>query len=333
MTTTGSSVVGRLRTRSRKLSFVLVLSMVSVLALPGASAHASANLMVNPDLEVLDGSGFPVCWEKSGWGENAFQFSVTSNAHSGSRAMRIELSSTSGGDRKAMMLENPSCAPNVTPGHQYDMSVWYTTTTPNTVMTLFRHDVALGWQYWTDPASLQVTDTYLKKTVRTPAVPPNTDQITWGVTIYGVGTLTTDDYSLVDATVPAPDQECSAGDACTQGVWQVMPFDSPARAIHSVVLNNGNVLLVAGSGNDPAAFAAGTFTTAVYQPQTGTFVAVPTPADLFCAGHVQLSDGRVLVMGGNKSYPDRRRHTWLQGTARLVRLRPGRPTPTSGSTT
>ena len=63
------------------------------------------------------------------------------------------------------------------------------------------------------------------------------------------------------------------------------------------------MLLVAGSGNDPDAFAAGTFTTAVYQPNTGTFVNVPTPADLFCSGHVQLSDGRVLVMGGNKDYP------------------------------
>lgn len=180
----GSGVVGRLRARSRKLTFVLVLTLLSVLGVPGASAYASANLMVNANFEALDASGFPLCWERSGWGDNSFEFSVTSNAHSGSRAMQIVLTSTSGGDRKAMMLENPSCAPNVTPGHQYDMSVWYMTTTPNTVMTLFRHDVALGWQYWTDPATLPVTGTYLNKTVRTPTVPPNTDQITWGVTIY-----------------------------------------------------------------------------------------------------------------------------------------------------
>ena len=56
---------------------------------------------------------------------------------------------------------------------------------------------------------------------------PGTDQITWGVTIYGVGTLTTDDYSVVDSTVPSPGNQCSAGPACTQGVWQVMPFTSP----------------------------------------------------------------------------------------------------------
>jgi hypothetical protein len=134
-------------------------------------------------------------------------------------------------------------------------------------------------------------------------VPANTDQIVWGVTIYGVGTLVTDDYSMVDATQATPGDACSAGAACTSGVWQVMPFNSPVRAVHSVVLNNGNVLLVAGSGNDPSGFAAGTFKTALYQPRTGTFISVPTPADLFCAGHVQLSDGRVLIMSGTKAYP------------------------------
>ena len=277
---------------------VLLIGVV----LPHPRAFASANLLVNGDLEAVTGD-FPVCWEQSGWGAEEFTFGVTDEAHSGTKAMSITRTTAPNGDRKAMMLENPSCAPNVTPGHQYDLSVWYTTTTPNTVMTMFRHDVAFGWQYWTDLAHLEVTASYTQKTVRTPQVPPDTDQITWGVTIYGVGTLVTDDYSMVDATVPKPGTDCSAGEACTKGVWQVMPFDAPARAMHAVVLHNGNVLLVAGSGNSPENFAAGSFATALYQPYTGTFVQVPTPADLFCAGHVQLSDGRVLVMGGNRAYP------------------------------
>ncbi|MET0424667.1 MAG: galactose oxidase early set domain-containing protein, partial [Actinoplanes sp.] len=249
------------------------------------------------------GAGFPVCWERSGWGDGGYTFDVTPVAHSGARAMEITLAATVGGDRKAMMLENPSCAPNVTPGHQYDLSVWYTTTTPDTVMTVFRRDAAQGWVYWTDLATLPVTSSWQEQSVRTPPVPPGTDQITWGVTVYGAGALRTDDYAMVDATQPAPGTACSAGPACTAGAWQVLPFDSPVRAIHAVVLHNGDVLLVAGSGNNPDDFAAGTFRTAVYRPRTGTFVDVPTPADLFCAGHVQLPDGRVLIMGGNKDYP------------------------------
>ena len=291
------------RMRARQLAALMVFALLIVLGMTSRSAYADANLVANAGLEALDGNGFPLCWEKSGWGDNTYQFSVTNQAHSGSRAMQVTLSAVAGGDRKAMMVEDASCAPNVTPGHQYDLSVWYKTNTPDTVITIFRHDVQLGWQYWTDLATLAPTTAYLRKTVRTPPVPPNTDQVTWGVAIYGTGTVVTDDYSMVDATQHTPGNACSAGVACTKGVWQVMPFNSPVRGIHAVVLKNGNVLLVAGSGNDLDAFAAGTFTTALYQPRTGTFINVPTPADLFCSGHVQLTDGRVLIMGGNKDYP------------------------------
>ncbi len=286
-----------------RLGQALIVALLVVLALPARPAAAGATLIVNGGLETLAADGFPVCWERSGWGDSAYTFAVTDQAHSGARAMEITLSAAGAGDRKAMMLENPSCAPNVTPGHQYDVSAWYTTTTPNTVLTVFRHDVAQGWVYWTDLATLPVTATWQEQTVRTPVVPPGTDQIVWGVTIYGAGTLRTDDYRMEDVTQPVPGTACTAGPACTRGAWQVMPFESPVRAIHAVLLHNGDVLLIAGSGNDPEAFAAGTFKTARYRPSTGRFTEVPTPADLFCAGHVQLADGRVLVMGGNKDYP------------------------------
>ncbi|ATO85399.1 Galactose oxidase [Actinoplanes sp. SE50] len=292
-------------TDRKRIGQALVVALLAVLAatVPAGPARASANLVANPGLENLDPAGFPVCWEKSGWGDQSFTFGVSSPGHTGATAMRISLATSPSGDRKAMMLENPSCAPTVTPGHQYDLSAWYTTSTANTVMTVFRHDLAQGWVYWTDLATLPVASAWTRKTVRTPQVPANTDQIVWGVTIYGVGTLQTDDYAMNDVTAPATGTSCSAGDACTKGVWQVSPFDSPVRGIHSVVLRNGDVLLVAGSGNNPDDFAAKTFTTAVYHPASGTFSSVATPADLFCSGHVQLPDGRVLIMGGNKAYP------------------------------
>lgn len=73
--------------------------------------------------------------------------------------------------------------------------------------------------------------------------------------------------------------------------------------MHSVVLSNGKVLLIAGSGNSEENFDAGTFTSAVYDPVKGTYKVIPTPKDMFCSGHVQLADGRVLVMSGNKAFP------------------------------
>ncbi|MDH6131488.1 hypothetical protein P3T37_000857 [Kitasatospora sp. MAA4] len=282
--------------------YAAVLALLALM-LGAQPVWAGADLVVNPSLEALDANGFPVCWEQSGWGNGTVNYAVTSDSHSGTHAMRITVAGVTSGDRKAMMVENPSCAPSVTPDHQYDLGVWYTTTTPDTVVTAFRHDVAGGWQYWTDLATLPVASAYTHTSVRTPVVPPNTDQISWGVTVYGNGTLTTDDYTMEDATVPATGSVCTAGSACTAGSWQVMPFLNPVRSMHAIVLHDGRVLLMAGSGNDPMAFAAGTFTSAVYDPSNGTFHQIPTPADMFCSGHVQLPDGRVLIVGGTKSYP------------------------------
>ena len=122
------------RRNRRDLGVTLILSLLSLLALPTLPAAAGANLVANGGLESVGADGFPVCWERSGWGDSPYTFDVTAQAHTGARAMQITLAQTAAGDRKAMMLENPSCAPNVSPGHQYDLSVWYTTTTPNTAM-------------------------------------------------------------------------------------------------------------------------------------------------------------------------------------------------------
>ena len=290
----------QLRSVRAAVSALVIAAAVSLLG--GATASAGVNLVVNPGLETLGSNGFPTCWEQSGYGTNNYSFSVTNQAHSGSNAMKVTITSYTNGDRKAMMLENSSCAPAVTPAHQYTLCVWYMSTTPNAVITAFRHDVSAGWQYWMDLKTLTVSGSYTQACVVTPQVPANTDQITWGVAVYGVGTVITDDYSMVDNT-PTGGGGCTAGAACTQGAWQVLPFPSPVRAIHAVLLYTGKVLLVAGSGNDPTEFAAGTFTSAVYDPASGSFQVIPTPDDFFCSGHVQLSDGRVLILGGNLAYP------------------------------
>ncbi|MFI9238562.1 galactose oxidase-like domain-containing protein [Streptomyces sp. NPDC053079] len=305
--TTGrrTRIPGR-RRRTRAAAALLLASSASfglLLAAPGP-AEAGSNMVVNPGFEsVRSSDALPTCWEKSGWGDNDFTVTTTDQAHSGGKALSVSVTRRVDGDRKALMVEDTSCAPNVTPAHQYDLSLWYKSTTPDATITVFRHDVKAGWQYWTDLKTLPVSADYTRASVRTPVVPPGTDQITWGVSVHGTGTVVSDDYDMEDATQPAVGDTCTAGDACTKGTWAVMPFKNPVRSMHSVVLHNGKVLLVAGSGNDPDMFKAGTFTSAVYDPKTGTTKTIPTPVDMFCAGHVQLSDGRVLIMSGNKAYP------------------------------
>ncbi|GGU36608.1 hypothetical protein GCM10010274_25040 [Streptomyces lavendofoliae] len=269
-------------------------------------AAAGINLLKNPGFETpgTGQDGMPDCWSRSGWGDNDVTFTTTTDAHSGNRAVKVELTRRVDGDRKALVTESAACAPAVATERQYDLSLWYRSTTPDAAITLFRHDTTTGWQYWTDLKTLPVAGAYTRAEVRTPVVPPGTDRIAWGVSVFGTGSVTTDDYTMEEVAPPAPDPVCTGtAEECAKGRWQVLGVKNPVRSMHSVVLHNGKVLLIAGSGNDPEMFEAGTFTSAVYDPANGSFRTIPTPVDMFCAGHVQLSDGRVLVMSGNKGYP------------------------------
>ncbi|MFG3659961.1 galactose oxidase-like domain-containing protein [Streptomyces sp. NPDC047706] len=288
----------------RRTALLAVAGLTGGLLLTAPQPASAANLIKNPGFETAGTGDMPYCWSKSGWGDNDFTFETVADAHTGSKAMKVTLTRRLEGDRKALITESAACAPVVTPGKQYDLGLWYKTTTPDANITLFRHDATAGWQYWTDLKTLDMAGTWTEATVRTPEVPAGTDRISWGVSVYGTGSATTDDYTMEQVAEPVPEPGCTGtAQECADGRWDVLPVQNPVRSMHSVVLHNGKVLLIAGSGNDTDMFEAGTFTSAVYDPQTGDYEVIPTPDDMFCAGHVQLSDGRVLIMSGNKGYP------------------------------
>ncbi|UYQ64101.1 galactose oxidase-like domain-containing protein [Streptomyces peucetius] len=296
----------RTRRRRRRTALLAVGAMTAALLMtaPQAAQAGPPNLISNPGFETAGTGDMPACWSKSGWGDNDYAFETVADAHSGTKAMKVSLTRRVDGDRKALITETTACAPQVTPEKQYDLSLWYKSTTPDSSVTLFRHDTTAGWQYWTDLKTLETSAAYQHAEVRTPAVPPGTDRIAWGVSVYGTGSVTTDDYVMEEVTVPAPEPGCTGtAEECADGRWDVLPVQNPVRSMHSVVMHNGKVLLIAGSGNDPQLFEAGSFTSAVYDPADGSYRVIPTPDDMFCAGHVQLEDGRVLIMSGNKGYP------------------------------
>jgi Domain of unknown function (DUF1929) len=88
------------------------------------------------------------------------------------------------------------------------------------------------------------------------------------------------------------------------GLWVKLNIPSKFRVngIHSTLLYNGDVLIMAGSGNNQAFFNAGTFKTMLLNPRTMQEKMIKTPWDLFCAGHIELPDGNILVAGGTARY-------------------------------
>ncbi|HEX7335871.1 MAG TPA: hypothetical protein VF252_01585, partial [Gemmatimonadales bacterium] len=78
-----------------------------------------------------------------------------------------------------------------------------------------------------------------------------------------------------------------AGTSAGGGSWSA-PFPWPNVAIHLSLLPDGRVLSW-GSSEGPY----------TWDPATGATTRVPSRANVFCAGHAFLPDGRLLVSGGH----------------------------------
>lgn len=115
------------------------------------------------------------------------------------------------------------------------------------------------------------------------------------------------------------------------GHWSILsvPEQMRVNAIHAALLRTGKVLIVAGSGNDRKQFNAGKFRTILWDPETGAFERIHTPSDMFCAGHVFLPDGKLLIAGGTRRYEKLKQDvTYAAGAMRIKNESPdGGPVP------
>src|SRR5215469_3348997 len=85
----------------------------------------------------------------------------------------------------------------------------------------------------------------------------------------------------------------SSPDPTVAGQWSSL-MNGPLVAVHSIVLRTGKILMW------DAWETGGTPSARLWDPATQTFTGVPVPlSQIFCSGHVELADGRVLVVGGH----------------------------------
>ncbi len=88
------------------------------------------------------------------------------------------------------------------------------------------------------------------------------------------------------------------------GFWSIVPMPAKdgVNGIHAVLLHTGDVLIIAGSGNNQGDFNVGEFESLLWNPRNNTFKKMHTPYDMFCGGNTLLPNGDLLFAGGTARY-------------------------------
>ncbi len=164
------------------------------------------NGVVNPSLEQVGTNGVPDCWITAGFGANVPTFSTVSPGRTGSVAERLVMSNYVDGDAKLIFtMDFGTCAPTVTPGHRYSLRAWYTSTTVTQFAVYLRNSIG-AWEYWTSSPYFAAAGTYAQAVWDSGPIPEGYTGISFGLNLFGNGTLVTDDYALYDlaGAPPAP---------------------------------------------------------------------------------------------------------------------------------
>jgi Big-like domain-containing protein len=181
---------------TNRLAIAFALAALALGAIALAVSAATGNLLSNASLESAS-NGVPTCWLLGGYGTNSYTWARTTDAHSGSYAEQLTVTKLSSGDRKLVSKQDSgTCAPAATPGHAYTVTVYYKSNTAPRLFAYYR--TAKGsWDYWTSKG-VPASNSWTQATWTTPAVPSGATNLSVGVGLTAVGSLTMDDFALVD---------------------------------------------------------------------------------------------------------------------------------------
>jgi hypothetical protein len=191
-----------MRSRRRRVSIaggaLIVLAMVGGFVYVATRTPSNPNLIQNPSLE--DGTASELtCWALGGYGTNTFTWTRTSDAHTGSYAETLDVTDHTSGDRKLVATQDAgACAPAASAGRSYAVRAWYKATREPVIFVYYR-DSTGAWVYWTQTGKLPISSTWTRASYTTPTVPAGATNISIGLGLDRVGSITMDDFELVVA--------------------------------------------------------------------------------------------------------------------------------------
>jgi hypothetical protein len=156
------------------------------------------NLLQNPSLETASGST-PTCWLFGSSGTNTATWTRTSDAHTGSFAENLNITSYTSGDRKLVNTQDSgTCAPAAKPGHTYTVTAWYKVPTGSATprFWLYYRNSSGSWVFQTESGNNPSSSTWTQASWTTPAIPAGATNISVGMGLITAGTVTMDDFGL-----------------------------------------------------------------------------------------------------------------------------------------
>jgi peptidoglycan/xylan/chitin deacetylase (PgdA/CDA1 family) len=175
---------------------------------------AVAGAITNASLETAGPDGGINCWTPYNWGTNTATFTPVTAAHTGTVAEQVTISGyTNGAAAIYPTFDTGGCSPSAIPGHTYTVSAWYQSTAVVQFVAYYR-DQQGGFDYWTSGPYIPASSTWAQASWTTPALPVGASGISFGLSLFSNGTLTTDDYTYADsASLPPPVAATAMGNA------------------------------------------------------------------------------------------------------------------------
>jgi peptidoglycan/xylan/chitin deacetylase (PgdA/CDA1 family) len=190
------------------------------------------SLIENPSLEADEGTasvppnGVPDCWTIGATGTNSYEAARTSDAHSGSWAERVAITSFSSGDRRLITTQDlGQCAPAASPTNTYSASAYLKGEGTMRWVAYLRNGQG-AWSFWAQGPLLTVGSSYEPTSWKTPQAPSWATALSVGISLRSVGSFTADDFELVDngptdQTPPSVSLTAPAGGSTVEGTTPI----------------------------------------------------------------------------------------------------------------